>query len=120
MEVERLLPDVVGRHGRERDAGELVGLAGGHGRDVPAELGGHVVGRGDLRAPGGQPGDLVGLEVIRVRMRDQDQVGRRRVGGGAPRVDVHGALAIAPSDRRLPEPGEALEHLEHPFVGSCR
>ena len=62
-------------------------------------------------APGArEPRDLVGLQVIVVRVRDQDQVGGRGVLVRAPRIDVDRALVVDPPERGLAEPRDAVEH----------
>jgi hypothetical protein len=64
--------------------------------------------------------DLVRLEVVVVRVRDEDDVGRNAV-ADPPRVDVHHGSVALPPERRLPEPRDPVEpHRWPPSIGSCQ
>jgi len=117
---EPMLDDVVGGHGGEAEPAHVVRLTRGDRRDVAAQLLRYVVRRDELRRSGREPLDLFRLEVILVRVRDQDPVGRRRVRRCSPRIDVDGSLGVSPPERRLPEPRDRLEHGVFLRLGNAR
>ena len=112
--------DVVGGHGGETEAAHLVRLPRSDRGHVAAQLPRHVVRCDELRGCGREALDLFRLEVILVRVRDQDDVRRGGIGGCPPRIDVNRSLGVSPPERRLPEPGDGLEHAVSLRLGNAR
>jgi len=98
MHLQTLLGDVVGRNRREPHAGDLVGLAGCDRHDIAREIDCNVVRCDDLRSRGGQPGDLLGLQMVGVRVRDEDEIGRGRIVIGSPGIDVDRPVSVGEAE----------------------
>src|SRR5439155_21945418 len=74
------------------------------------------VGRGDDdRLVPFHAGDVIWRVVVAVRVSDKEEVGRRKIVGKSPRIDVHDELLAPPAEGRLLVPREVIKHLRAPF-----
>src|SRR5665647_3225349 len=104
------LVDVVGGDGGHGDAAQRRRLAGAErDRRDPVDLGGHGRRPDERRPRRGQAGDVVRAEVVVVIVRDEDEVGRRSVGGELPGIDVDRAGTVE-AERIVAKPVDVLDH----------
>src|SRR6266852_3574906 len=108
--LKPMLDGAVGGHGLELDAGDVQGLTRLDRLDIAREAVRDITRSDELRRFLANLLDVRGLEVIGVRMRDEDHVGGLLLGSQAPGVDVYGDPVALPLVGGLLVPRELLEH----------